>query len=363
MRILHIINSLEAGGAQKLVTDMLTRMTHNDDIDVSVVVFKIMDSDNERILKETGVEIINVNAPALSLKSLCRLIPLMKTADIIHVHLFAANYITAIANIFAGKPLIFTEHSTHNKRRNHKWLRPIEKFIYSRFNAIACISDQTAQTLTNWIGHRIADKRITTILNGIDLSKYKEATIKTPEEMFGRNGIPVLMVSRFVESKDQPTLIRALRHIKNPDVFVVFVGDGPLRAKAEQVARECGLSDRVLFLGTRNDVPEIIKASRIGVQSSNWEGFGLTAVEMMAGGIPVIASDVDGLKQVVEGAGLTFPVGDDKTLADRINDILDPNSGLSSKMISTGLNRAKDYSIDETLNDYIFIYKSNSTEI
>lgn len=360
MRILHIINSLEAGGAQKLVTDMLTRMTHNDGIEVSVVVFKISGSENERILKEAGIDIIDINAQTLSLKSLRRLIPLMKTADIVHVHLFAANYIAAIANLFARKPLIFTEHSTHNKRRDHKFLRPLEKFIYSRFNAIACISSQTAQTLTVWIGHRVADKRIITIQNGIDLSKYRNAIKRSAKETFGRDGMPILMVSRFVESKDQPTLIRALRYVKNPDAFVVFVGDGPLKARAEQIARECGVSDRVLFLGTRNDVPEIIKASAIGVQSSNWEGFGLTAVEMMAGGIPVIASDVDGLKQVVEGAGQIFPSGDDKTLANNINAILNSNSESLREMTSEGFARADCYSIDETVKNYISLYTSLS---
>ncbi len=334
---------------------MLTHMTHKDDVEVSVAVFKIMNSDNERILKEAGVEIININAPALSLKSLRRLIPLMKHADIVHVHLFAANYATAIANLFVGKPLIFTEHSTHNKRRNHKWLKPVEKFIYRQFDSIACISKQTAQKLTQWIGHKIADKRIVIINNGIDISKYQNAKKKTPEELFGRMGIPVVMVSRFVESKDQPTLIRALRHVRNPDVFVVFVGDGPRKAQAEQITKDYGLSDRILFLGTRDDVPEIIKASRIGVQSSNWEGFGLTALEMMAGGIPVIASDVDGLKQLVEGAGRTFHKGDEKDLAKQINMILD--SDISKSLITNGIQRANDYSITNTANQYVELYK------
>ena len=358
MRILHIINSLEAGGAQKLLADMLPRMSQHSDVEINVAVFKMMDSDNERILKETGIKIIDIGASPLSLKSFRRLMPVMKSADIVHVHLFAANYITAITNIFVGKPLVFTEHSTHNKRRNHKWLRPIEKFIYSRFSSIACISEQTAQTLTNWIGHKIADRKITVIPNGIDLSKYKNAIQKTPKEIFGRSGIPLLMVSRFVESKDQPTVIRALRSVNNPDAFIVFAGDGPLKRKCEQLAVESGLSDRILFLGTRDDVPEIIKASHVGIQSSNWEGFGLTAVEMMAGGIPVIASDVDGLKQVVEGAGQTFPAGEEEALSDRINAILDSDTGLYQKMMSAGRAKVSEYSIDETVANYISLYKS-----
>lgn len=357
MRVLHIINSLEAGGAQKLLADMLPLISREADTNVSIAVFRTTNSDNERILSEAGINIINIDAPALSLKSFMRLLTVIKKADIVHVHLFAANYMTAIANIFAGKPLIFTEHSTHNKRRNHKWLRPIEKFIYSRFHSIACISDQTAETLLHWIGHKIGDKRITVIPNGINLTKYQNAMQKSPEEMFGKPGIPLLMVSRFVESKDQPTVIRALKHIDNPDTFLVFVGDGPLKGRCEQIANESGLRDRIIFLGTRNDVPEIIKASKIGIQSSNWEGFGLTAVEMMAGGIPVIASDVDGLKQVVEDAGLSFRKGDSKDLADKIGRIVS-DQAMYQRLSCEGIQKSQTYSIYFTAEKYVALYRS-----
>lgn len=356
MRVLHIINSLEAGGAQKLLADILPRLNASDSIDISVAVFKISDSENEGIISRSGIEIININSSPLSIHSVRGLIPLMKKADIVHVHLFAANYAAVIANMFAGKPLIFTEHSTHNKRRNHKWLRPIEKIIYSQFDSVACISLQTASRLSDWIGHRIADKRIVTIPNGIDIDRYKDAPSTSPAEMFGRDGIPILMVSRFVESKDQPTLIRALQLVNNKDTFIVFAGDGPLREKCELLAKESGVSDRVLFLGTRNDVPRLIKASRIGVQSSNWEGFGLTAVEMMAGGLPVIASEVDGLRQVVDGAGMTFPAGDHKALAACIDQLLDTDT--HAKVSALGMSRAMEYSIKETSDAYARLYRS-----
>lgn len=354
MKILHIINSLETGGAQKLLADMLSQMSQFKGIEIAVAVFKITDSDNERILKESGINIINIDAHAMSLKSFLRLIPIMRGVDIVHAHLFAANYITAIANIFAKKPLIFTEHSTHNKRRDHRWLKPIEKFVYSRFDTIICISDQTAQSLSNWIGSKISQKRITVIPNGIDITKYRDAPQKTPEEMFGRRGIPLLMVSRFVKSKDQPTVIRALRYVNNPEAFLVFVGDGPLKGKCQKLAKETGLSDRVLFLGTRNDVPNIIKASSIGIQASNWEGFGLTAVEMMAGGIPVIASAVEGLKQLVENSGLLFRPNDFMDLAENINELIE--NGIPSKLITAATSKSESYSIFNTIKSHLRVY-------
>lgn len=119
------------------------------------------------------------------------------------------------------------------------------------------------------------------------------------------------MVARFAPSKDQATIIRALL-LLDKDVRVRFVGDGETRPECERLAKELGVEDRVDFMGMQSKIPQLIAESYIGIQSSNWEGFGLTAVEMMACGKPVIATNVDGLKQVVEGTGLLFPVGDEK---------------------------------------------------
>ena len=356
MKVLHIINSLETGGAQKLLADLLPRLNKYYDTEIKVAVFNITNSEYEKILTDCGIEVINLKTRPASVKAIWQLSKLMQQTDIAHVHLFAANYAAAFAKILTHKPLVLTEHSTHNKRRDHSWLRPVEKFVYRRFNKIACISVQTAQTLTEWIGCDIAQKRIETITNGIDIERYSNAHASSPERMFGKPGIPVLMVSRFVESKDQPTLIRAIEEIPNSEVYAVFAGDGPLKEQCIRLADELGVSDRILFLGTRNDIPEIIKASKIGVQSSHWEGFGLSALEMMAGGLPVIASDVPGLRQVVENVGATFPTGDHKSLAKEIQQLLADDTSYAMAA-SLGLGRAVEYSIDKTVNDYHNLYR------
>jgi len=100
-----------------------------------------------------------------------------------------------------------------------------------------------------------------------------------------------------------------------------------------------------------------MNSSDIGIQSSNWEGFGLTALEMMASGLPVIASDVAGLKQVVEGAGLVFEVNNAFDLAQKINDLLN-NIPLYNKIKSQSLQRALEYDIRITAQKYLCEYKS-----
>lgn len=355
MNLLHVINDLEIGGAQKLVHDLLLLQQKDPDLNVSCFVFKTTGSSLEKNLLANGVKIISADSSPFSLSSAKTLCSLMKKADVVHAHLFPSNYITAMLKSFSGAKIIFTEHSTHNRRRDHKFLRPLERLVYSRFDKIACISEATASNLSEWIGKDIAKSRIEIIENGIDLKKFNQAEAQEPKSIFGRAGVPLLMVSRFTASKDHATVVRALSHIDNPEVFVAFVGDGDLRQEIEDLAESMRVKDRVIFLGTRTDTPELIRSASIGIQSSNWEGFGLTAVEIMAGGKPVIASEVNGLKEVVEGAGLLFPKGDEKALAKQIMSVL-TDECLYGGLLAKGLKRAEKYSIRQTAEKYKDIY-------
>ena len=122
------------------------------------------------------------------------------------------------------------------------------------------------------------------------------------------------------QQKDHRTILRALQNLSG--VRLLLVGDGPLRGELEELARSLGVSSRVSFLGRRTDVANVLKASDIYVHSTNSDGFGIAACEAMAAGLPVIASDVPGLADVVRGAGVLFPVGDHAALAREIQELL-----------------------------------------
>ena len=125
----------------------------------------------------------------------------------------------------------------------------------------------------------------------------------------------------------------------------------------QELVNELNLSDKIHFLGVRNDIPQLIKSSYIGIQSSNWEGFGLTAVELMAGGIPVVASNVEGLKQVVGGAGLLFERGNNKQLATIVNKLLS-NQILYDDVKLKCMERSRKYDVITMVNKYLMVYKS-----
>ena len=120
-------------------------------------------------------------------------------------------------------------------------------------------------------------------------------------EEIGEGEKIVLMVAAMREQKDHETLIRASKLLPQ-EYRIIFVGEGERMEEVQNYARENG-SASILFLGRRADVPSIMKASDVFVLSSKWEGFGLVVVEAAATGLPVVASDVDGLNGVVKTIG------------------------------------------------------------
>ena len=312
MKILHVITSLEIGGAQRLLVDLLPLQATTTS-DVSLLVYNWVDNEFENTIKRAGINIISLNEHNFHNPNIIfRLRKILKNYDIVHTHLFPSIYWVSLAARGLKVKLVYTEHSTSNLRRTKWYFRPIERFMYNRFDRIISISQQTQDALTSWL--RQCDERFVVICNGVNTQKFASVTSSViPKSL--------IMVSRFASSKDQETVIRAMKHMDN-EVFLYLVGDGDNRAHCEALAKELSVSDRVQFLGSRSDIPELVASSYIGIQSSNWEGFGLTAVELMAAGKPIIASDVDGLKQVVEGAGLIFKRGDSEDLAMKISLLL-----------------------------------------
>lgn len=357
MKILHVISSLEIGGAQRLLSELLPLLKEKGK-NVSLLLLCEVDSDFEHIIRKSGIEIISLNVSNFySPFIIFKLLKYFKQYDIIHAHLFPTLYWVAFAAKLTSKPIVYTEHSTSNRRRGKTYWRPIEKFIYDVYKKIISISPQTQSNLKLWLSARSDDSKFIVIENGVNLDDYKNASkLDEITGLPGKNKI-VLMVSRFNKSKDQETVIRCIPLVKDKSVHFVFVGDGPNRSFCENLVVSLNITSRVHFLGVRSDIPQLVARSYFGIQSSNWEGFGLTSVEFMAGRKPIIASNVDGLKQVVESAGFLFEAGDEKELSFLI-DILLENKEVYRNVSQKCFERSKKYDINTMADRYIQLYNN-----
>lgn len=322
MRILHVITSLRTGGAEKLMVDLLPRLRDLGH-EVDLCVFDGIKTNFYHELEKAGIRIIPLHegGSVYNLRLIFALKRVMKDYDVVHTHNTACQLFAAIAGMFCPEVfLVTTEHNTSNRRRGKWYLKLGDLWMYRQYKCIICISDQARENLVNYIGE---SQKIVTIYNGIDLSRFQNA--KAQEKAIFDGKTVVTMVAAFRAQKDHKTLIKAFDLLPK-DYVLQLVGDGELRKETEDFAMQFASADRILFMGNRSDVPEILCNSDVVVLSSHYEGLSLSSLEGMACGRPFIASDVEGLHEIVNGYGILVPHEDEKALAEAIQKVIEDRS-------------------------------------
>lgn len=141
------------------------------------------------------------------------------------------------------------------------------------------------------------------------------------------------------------------------DIHLYLVGDGERRHEIEKLVIDLKLGDRVHLMGIRTDIPQLLNRADIVIMSSHWEGFGLAAVEGMAAKKPTVASDVDGLREVVKDAGVLFPHSNPKALANIIVKLANDKEYYNN-VANNCFNRAKQFDISKMVEGYAEVYNS-----
>lgn len=361
MNVLHVITSLRTGGAEKLMVDLLPRLRNLGE-NVELCVFDGVDTPFKKQLEAIGIKIhiLRVGGSVYDIRNIFALTSLIEQFDIVHSHNTACQLFVAIAREICGKKvrLFTTEHCTTNRRRNKKYLKWIDVWMYRRYEKIICISNQTYYNLKTYLNED--SNKFVTIYNGIDTEQYiKAVPCNNCADLFeGR--FKIMMVSAFRWEKDQKTLIRVMQFLSD-DYHLYLVGGGSetLIAECKYLMNRLGLCHRVHFLGIRQDIPSLLKSVDVYVQSSHVEAFGLAAVEAMATGLPTIVTDVAGLTEVVGDAGIRVQVGDAEKMAQMIMSLCE-NNFFHSVISSKCQQRAMSFDINEMAKNYYYLYFQNS---
>lgn len=353
MKILHVINHLNIGGAEKLLSDLVpAQKTINRDVEFIVAALgKVSDGYCDSI---TGfAKIYSGNVPVYSLRSLIFIFKLIfkERPDLVHVHLFPSQLYVALICFFLRVKFILTEHSTENGRRNKWYLQFQERFVYRSAEAIVAISSGTAKCLEKHL--KFVPKNLVIIPNGVVVDPVGGQKYKCD---FGfKNRIILLTVGRLVQQKGFDYLLDIVPFIK-ADVSLVLVGDGPERDFLERKAKSNGISSRVLFLGTRTDVRDLMNCADYYIQPSYSEGFGIAAVEAMLANLPIFHSGCVGLAEVVGNAGKCIDMENPAKAAQLINRVIG-DVETTAVMKKLGRERSANYSIEKTAAAYLDLYK------
>ena len=365
MKILFVIDSLCGGGAEKLLHDLLPLFHSRKNCVCSVLILSARNEKYMHSLQEQGVPVDVI--PETCSGHFRRIRYLKKYIsdggfDVVHANLFPVFYDCALAKRLTGKrfpALVMTEHNTDNRRRHHKMLKPLERFIYRSYDHVISISDATQKQLLEWL--RPSKKwaeRFSVVYNGIPLRQFAEARAYPKRELFpgiADGDVLLCMVGSFTEQKNHDGMLGVMALL--PESYkLVLVGEGVLYPEITEKIRHMGLDKRVVCLGFRKDVAEIMHTSDIVVIPSKWEGFGLIAAEAMACGKPVVASNVCGLAEVVGNAGFTAAYSEPKAFAQAILRL--ESAELYTACQKNAGQRAEQFSIEKMLNGYERIFNA-----
>ncbi len=355
VRVAHLVLSLQVGGLEKVVLD-LARHADRATFDTCVLCLRASGPAPPRF-ERSGVSVHSLGLSELRRgHTLFRLIRwlLRVRPDVLHTHNPTPHLYGALAACAAGVPVLV--HTKHG--RNYP-----ESLRAVAWNRLAsCLSDrivavsEDAAAVARRVEH-VAGRKITVIRNGIDLAEFPPPGSRT----WGRG--PAIHIARLIDlAKDQTTLLRAARLVaeREPGFQLLIVGDGPDRERLTALAEELRLGGHVQFLGFRGDVSALLGTADLFVLSSVTEGISLTLLEAMAAGLPIVATDVGGNREVVvpDQTGLLVPARSPEALAEAMLRVLrDPDR--ARRMGAAGRQRVEDeFSLGRMVTEYGQLYLS-----
>ncbi|MEM3561227.1 MAG: glycosyltransferase family 4 protein [Nitrososphaerota archaeon] len=308
-------------------------------------------------LLENGFNVFDLDLSCkFDFRAVFNLIKLIKenNYDIVHVKLFPADLFCAITSLFVPKSVkfILSKRSIYNKRRSIRLYKPIDIFVYSRYKKIICTSNFVKDRLLKCFPN--LDLKTVVIKNGI--------IVKNELQDFKHKVYDLLFVGTLEFRKGVDTLIKSvdiLRRNHSMNLTVAIVGEGPQKNEYKNLVKNLSLEDNVKFLGIRRDVYELIKLSKVFILPSRSENFPTILLEAMANGIPVIASDVGGISEVIKDGidGLLVKPEDPYELADKIKFAIN-NSEICEELKINAFEKVKrEYSIESYTRKALQLYE------
>lgn len=283
--------------------------------------------------------------------------------DALHAYLQMTNFIGALVGRAAGVRKVITSRralGTHQDRHPYrKWLDRIANALSDH---VTVNSNAVGQDTI--FRDRIAPEKLVLIRNGLDFGRFsgQERASDAARKNLGLGGdeFGIIKVGNLIPYKGHADLVNALPKVleKRTNVRLFLVGeDRGIQADLERLASSLGVSDRVHFLGRRNDVPSLLMAMDLYVMASHEEGSSNALLEAMAAGLPIVATDVGGNREALEDgrAGMLVPPHDPGSLALAIGKLLDDDV-LRSQVAAKAKSCAQAYGIPKMVEAHIRLY-------
>jgi glycosyltransferase involved in cell wall biosynthesis len=333
-KIVHVITeSGPYGGAQRN-TFLTVKGLINDGYEVELICGAggplIAEANTAGVPVHVMAELVRPVDPVKDCRALIRLYRLFRTRgyDIVHTHSVKAGLLGRLAAWCAGVPVII--HTLHgvpfriSRDFKSRFYIVYERALGRITRCFVCVGEVLRQEMSAW---KIApEKKLTTIYSGIDFSSYapRHTALETKQRLGLTRAWPIVgCIGRLSEQKAQDYLVEAIGFLtdKYPRIKLVLVGEGGLRPRLEKQIEDLCLASNVSLLGERDDVADLLNTFDIYAMSSRWEGVGRALTEAMHMGLPIVATSVNGVVELIahDETGLLVPPENPQALADGID--------------------------------------------
>lgn len=290
--------------------------------------------------------------PLKDIRAFFRLYRIFRSREyqIVHTHSVKAGLLGRLAAWWAGVPVII--HTYHgvpfeiDGRVKSKLYFILERFVGYITDQMVCVGEVLRQQVAAW--KMVPEKKLITIYSGIDFPSYasKRTSPEVKRELGLQGAWPIVgCVGRLSEQKAQQYLIEAVSLLtdKYPQFKLLLVGEGELRAVLQREIQDLSLSSTVSLMGERDDIADLLTIFDVYAMSSRWEGVGRALTEAMHWGLPIVATAVNGVEEVIihEETGFLVPPHDPRALAAAI-DCLVSDVALAKRLGSNARRRARE---------------------
>lgn len=362
MKILHTIETPGTGGAEKLLVDIAVGLPS----EFTSVGVMMCESWTGRELAKHGIPVtvmpLQRSFDAGWPVRFARFIREHKV-DVVQSHEFTANvYATAGARL-AGVPIVCTTHGK-NYWPHALYRRAAYRWVARNSRAFVAVSQDLGRFVSDTLG--IPDSRVRVIRNGIDVSVYRrspESRLRVRAELGLQDSQPLyLACGELTEVKGHEVLVRATQHLvrQRPDAIVAIAGHGPLREHLESLVSTLGITSHVRFLGFRRDVPDLLSAADVFVMPSLSEGLPLAILEAMSVGVPIVASSVGGIPELIrpgESGWLVAP-GDAVDLGNTLATVMAQGASREAVVRNAQQLCFSQYALKTTVSSYVNWYRN-----
>ncbi|MGC9219545.1 MAG: glycosyltransferase family 4 protein, partial [Athalassotoga sp.] len=366
----YIISNFGGGGAEKIISDLAIRINKEnyEPLIVSLGNYdKSLTEKWDKILNFYNIEhfIFDRTNGAQKIKTILNLRKIIKIykPDIIHTNYCGSIFYSALSSTGIKVKMINTFHSTSGFSLKDKI---ILRIFRSKFKHFVCVSKSVKEVIEK--SFKIKSEDISVIYNGIDLKAFDP----NQNEKKVKDKLVFLSIGRLSKEKGFDILLNALSKLNLPsNVYFKIAGDGSLKQDLKEMIIKKGLEGQVKLLGNVNhdNIPQLLWSANVYVMPSLFEGFGISLIEAMASGKPLILSDIDSFKEIlglydlnflngfaITKFGVMFEVGNSEALVNALKWMLE-NKDKWETFGKNSYERAKEFDISKFVQKYELLYR------